>query len=123
VAKQHSSEFIGEMARFYKAHKDANLEQARKRAKQLGYGAFSRSAHDRYRNEACGKTQRTEPPKAPARKGETPDRVWMDVSTGRFYEDPSSGKPGMKVAVYDRVAEGTISLAYPQNRKRSRKQS
>ncbi len=52
MAKQHSSEFIGEMARFYKAHKDASLEQARKRAKQLGYDAFSKTAHDRFRKEA-----------------------------------------------------------------------
>ena len=123
MAKYHTPEFRQEMARFYKANKDASLEQARKQAKKLGYDSFSKGAHDHYREEAGSKTKRTRAPKAPAGERQVPDRCWLDLKTGKFYTDFGSGKPGTEVAIYDRVAKGTISLAYPRQKKGSRKQS
>ena len=40
----------------------------------------------------------------------------MDLSTGKLYTDFDSGKRGMQVAIYARVAVGGISLTYPQEK-------
>jgi hypothetical protein len=101
------------MAKFYRSNKNASFEQARKHAAKLGYDAFSKSAHDQYRKKAEGKRLRTNRRKAAAGEHEAPERCWMDLSTGRFCTDFDSGKPGTQVAIYQRVATGAISLAYP----------
>ena len=123
MAKRHTPEFRREMAKFYRSNKNASFEQARKHAAKLGYDAFSKSAHDQYRKKAGGKARRTKRRRAAAGEPEAPKRCWLDLSTGRFYTDFGSGKPGTEVAIYDRVAKGTISLAYPRQKKGSRKQS
>ncbi len=123
MAKYHTPEFRREMAKFYKANKDASLQQARKQAKKLGYDSFSKGAHDHYREEAGSKTKRTRAPKPPAGKRQAPDRCWMDLKTGKVCTDFAAGKPGTEVAIYKRVGMGPITLAYPRQRKGSRKQS
>jgi hypothetical protein len=110
------------MTEFYKKNKSASFEQAKKQAAKLGYAEFSKGAHDRYRKTAGHKAQRAKAPKAPAGKQEAPERCWMDLSTGKFHTDFESGQPGTEVAIYDRVAKGTISLAYPRQKKSARKQ-
>lgn len=114
MARRHTPEFSREMTRFYKAKKDASFEQARKHAAKHGYDAFSKSAHARYRKEAGNKAQRARAPKAPVGEPQAPERAWMDLSTGKFYTDFESGKPGTQVAIYERTAVGAINLAYPQ---------
>ena len=59
------------------------------------------------------KRLRTNRRKAAAGELEAPERCWMDLSTGRFCTDFELGKPGTQVAIYQRVATGAISLAYP----------
>jgi hypothetical protein len=122
MARRHTPEFNREMRKFYTAKKDASFEQAKKQAAKLGYDALSRGAHERYRKEAGAKTQHSKARKGPAGKRQAPDRCWMDLKTGKFCTDFGSGKPGTEVAIYDRVAKGTISLAYPRQKKGSRKQ-
>jgi hypothetical protein len=119
--KEAHPEFSREMTKFYKDNKGASFEQARKHAAKLGYDEFSKGAHDRYRKEAGGKTQRAKARKAPAGGSKAPERCWMDLTTGKFCTDFDSGKPGTEVAIYHRVAMGTISLAYPPEEKGSLK--
>jgi hypothetical protein len=121
MGKRHTPEFSREMIKFYKTKKNATIDQARNRAARLGYDDFSKAAHDRYRKEAVGKTQLGKAQRAPAGKRKVPDRCWMDLKTGKFYTDFAEGHPGTKVVIFDRVADGTISLAYPQEKKGSRK--
>ncbi len=113
MAKRHTPEFSQEMTKFYIANKDASLEKASKHAAKLGYPEFSKGAHDEYRKKAEGKRLRTNRRKAAAGEPEAPERCWMDLSTGRFCTDFELGKPGTQVAIYQRVATGAISLAYP----------
>jgi hypothetical protein len=110
------------MRKFYNATKEASFEQAKKHAAKLGYAEFSKSAHDRYRKAAGNKAERAKAPKAPAGERQAPERCWLDLKTGKFYTNFESGKPGTEVAIYDRVAKGTMSLAYPRQKKGSRKQ-
>ncbi len=109
MAGRHSPEFKREITKFYRNNKGASLEQARKQAKKLGYDAFSQAAHDRYRQEAGGKTQGAKARKAPTGEPKAPERCWMDLKTGQFHTDFDSGKPGTQVAIYHRVAMGTIN--------------
>ena len=113
MARRHTPEFSQAMAKFYRSNKDASLEKARKHAARLGYPEVSKGAHDEYRKKAGLNTRRTKTRKAAAAKLEVPDRCWMDLSTGKFCTDFDSGKPGTQVAIYQRVATGAISLAYP----------
>ena len=122
MARRHSPEFSRAMTEFYKNKKGASFEQAKKHAAKLGYDEFSKAAHERYRNEAGNKAPRAKAPKAPAGEPEAPERCWMELKTRKFYTDFESGKPGTEVAIYDRVAKGTICLAYPRQKKGSRKQ-
>ena len=121
MAKRFSSEFKEAIKKFYKGNKEASLKQARKYATKFDYTEFSQAAHDRFRKEAGVKMQRAKAGKAPAGEQEPPDRVWMDLSAGKFYTDFDSGKPGTRVAIYDRIAMGNISLAYPPEKKGARK--
>ena len=114
MAKRHTPEFSREMAKFYRANKDASLEKARKHAAKLGYPEFSKGAHDAYRSKAGVKTPRTKTRKAAASKLEIPERCWRDLKTGEFCTDFDLGKPGTQVAIYKLVATGAISLAYPR---------
>lgn len=118
MARRHTREFSQAMTKFYKENKNAGLEKARKFAAKLGYPALSKGAHDQYRKKAGVKTQRTNRRKPAAGEPEAPKRCWMDLSTGKFCADFDLGKPGTKVAIYERVATGAISLAYPIRRKR-----
>ena len=122
MARRHTPDFNRDMRKFYTAKKDASFEQAKKKAAKLGYAEFSKGAHERCRKEARGTTQRTKARKAPAGKRQAPDRCWLDLRTGKFYTDFASGRPGMEVAIYHRVAKGTISLAYSRQKKGARKQ-
>ena len=122
VARRHTPEFNRDMRKFYTAKKDASFEQAKKEAAKLGYAEFSKGAHERFRKEARGTTERAKARKAPAGRRQAPDRCWLDLKTGKFYTNFESGKPGTEVAIYDRVAKGTMSLAYPRQKKGSRKQ-
>lgn len=121
MGRRHTPEFTREMIKFYKTKKNATIDQARNRAVRLGYDDFSKAAHDRFRKKAGGKTQRGKARKARAGKTEAPDRCWMDLSTGKFYTDFDEGQPGTNVAIYQRVAIGAIELAYPLQKKGSRK--
>jgi hypothetical protein len=100
------------MTEFYKKNRSASFELAKKQAAKLGYAEFSKSAHDRYRQAIGGTTQRARTRKGPAGKRQAPDRCWMDLKTRKFYTDFDAGRPGTEVAIYQRVAQGAISLAY-----------
>ena len=67
------------------------------------------------------KPQRAKARTARPGKLEIPDQVWLNVETGRYYSDFAQGAPGTQVAIFSRVAEGKIELAYPESKKRSRK--
>jgi hypothetical protein len=119
MAKRHSPEFGRQMAKFYKQNKNAGLEKARKHAAKLGYPEFSKGAHDEYRKKVGVNTRRTKTRKAAAAgEPEAPKRCWRDLSTGKFCANFELGKPGTKVAIYEQVATGAISLSYPIRRKR-----
>jgi len=122
MARRHSPDFIRDMRKFYVAKKDASFEQAKKEAAKLGYAEFSKGAHERFRKEAGGTTERAKARKRPAGVRQAPDRCWLDLKTGKFATDFGSGKPGTEVAIYHRVAKGTIALAYPRQKKGARKQ-
>lgn len=121
MAKPFSSSFKEAMKKFYRGNKDASLEQAKKRAAMLGYSEFSQAAHDRFRKGAGVKVQRAKAEKSPAGEHEAPRQVWMDFNCGEFNTDFASGKPGTEVAIYNRVAVGTINLDYPMGKNGSRR--
>lgn len=121
MAGRHSPEFRKGMTTFYRANRGASLEQARKYAKKLGYEEYSKAAHDRYRKEAGGKTQRVQAQKASAGELEAPERCWMDLTTGKFFTDFALGKPGTKVAIFDLCGHGQHKSSLSSGKERLRK--
>jgi hypothetical protein len=109
------------MTQYYKDHRNASFEQARKYAARQDYPEYSQASHERFLKKAGGRTQSADGRKTRGGKQESPERCWRDLETGKFFTDFKSSKPGMQVAIYDLVDTGTIDLSYASAKKRSRR--